>query len=371
MPDAFVILTFLIILSYFLMILAFTAGWSVKPRKTNPDESALTTVSVLIPCRNEAENILPLATALENQDYPSTSLEIIWIDDHSADQTSDLIREIRSPSCRHRLITLHSDTKGKKAALQAGMKAAKGEIILLTDADSRPGPEWVSAMVRFMLTTGTDLAAGPVVLSPANRWHEQLQKLEFMSLVASSAGAAGIGLPFMIQGPNIAIRASEYRDSVSQLDRRFLSGDDVFLLQAMKKKGNRKIRYNLDRRALVESKPAASLMKFLWQRHRWASKARGYTDPAMVGITITVFLANLTILVTCLAAVAGGMSWWLPAALFIVKSLADLSLLIRASGFFKSAGLLIWFLPVQILYPAYIVVTAIWAMTGQVRWKSA
>jgi cellulose synthase/poly-beta-1,6-N-acetylglucosamine synthase-like glycosyltransferase len=370
MPDLFLILAALVIFFYCSMIIAFTAGWKIHHGEILPDQTETPSVSILVPCRNEEDNILPLASALESLDYPRNKLEVIWIDDHSTDQTSDLIAKISPAGSIHRLVSFSGPEGGKKAALQAGMGSAKGEYILLTDADSRPGAGWVKSMIGFMQTTRADLAAGPVMLSPSNRWHEQVQKLEFMSLVASSAGAAGLNFPFMIQGPNICVRAEDYRQSVKELDNRFLSGDDVFLLQSMKSR-KKNIRFNLDRRAIVESKTASTLHSFLRQRQRWASKAKGYTDTAMVAVTLTVFIANLTVLASALLALAGLTSWLLPVALFAAKSTADLILLIRAAAFFKSGNLLFWFLPVQILYPLYIVGTAIWAMAGQVRWKQS
>jgi hypothetical protein len=173
----------------------------------------------------------------------------------------------------------------------------------------------------------------------------------------------------MVQGPNIGVRASDYRAMVNNLDNRFISGDDVFLLQAMKGIPGRKIRYVLSPEAIVESRPAASLAGFFRQRQRWASKAKGYSDPFLVLTTLVVFLANLSILISLVTALAGWSIWYLPLILLGIKSAADLPLLIRASRFFRCTRLLTWFLPVQIFYPVYIVIAAVWAMIGKVIWK--
>jgi cellulose synthase/poly-beta-1,6-N-acetylglucosamine synthase-like glycosyltransferase len=370
MPDLFLILTFLIIIAYFLMIIAFRIGWSAKPQNNISKGSACPTASILIPCRNEQDHIQSLASALENQEYPLNQLEIIWIDDHSTDQTAALISGLVNRNPIHRLVSLTGETTGKKNALQAGMNIANGEVVLLTDADSRPQPGWISSMTTFMEASGSTLVAGPVILGPANRWHQKIQKLEFLSLVASSAGAAGIGIPFMIQGPNICVRAEDYHEAVKELENRYLSGDDMFLLQSMKRR-NKRIRFNLNPEAMVESSPTPSLTSFLWQRQRWASKAKGYTDPVMISVTLLVFLANLAILAATVGACAGLIHWIIPAALFAIKTIADLALLIKAASFFESRPLLGWFLPVQLIYPVYIVFTGILAMAGRVRWKQS
>lgn len=369
MADPLSIVLLLIVSGYFILIGAFIIGWLRTPVRQYQAPVPTVRVSVLIPCRNEQEHIGELAKALEHQDYPKEFFEKIWIDDHSDDRTPDLLETMTTGSPANQLVRLTGPEGGKKAALKAGMLAATGELILLTDADSRPGPFWIRSMAGFFQNTNADLIAGPVVLNPALSWQEKIQKLEFLSLAASSAGAAGLGHPVMIQGPNIGVRASDYNTIVNNLDNRFVSGDDVFLLQSMKRIPGKTIRFNLDHHAIIESRPAGSLFAFLRQRQRWASKARGYTDPLMILTTVLVFLSNLAILISILAALFFAGSPILPLLLFLMKSLADFPLLLLATRFFRCTPLLLWFLPVQILYPFYIVFAAGWAMMGRVRWK--
>ncbi|OFY56810.1 MAG: hypothetical protein A2X22_11870 [Bacteroidetes bacterium GWF2_49_14] len=369
MTDPLSIVLLLIVSGYFILIGAFIIGWLRAPVRQYQAPFPAVRVSVLIPCRNEQENIGDLIKALERQEYPKEFHEVIWIDDHSDDGTRELLESLIAGNPATQLVRLMGPEGGKKAALKAGMQAATGELILLTDADSRPGPFWIRSMAGFFQNTNADLIAGPVVLSPALTWQEKIQKLEFLSLAASSAGAAGLGHPVMIQGPNIGVRASDYKLIVNDLDNRFVSGDDVFLLQSMKRIPGKTIRFNLDHSAIIESRPAGSLFASLRQRQRWASKARGYTDPLMILTTVLVFLSNLSILISILAALFFSGSPILPILLFLLKSLADFPLLLLATGFYQCKPLLIWFLPVQILYPFYIVFAAGWAMMGRVRWK--
>ncbi|MFH0760773.1 MAG: glycosyltransferase [Bacteroidota bacterium] len=369
MPDAFSIMVLVVVSVYFILIISFYAGWLRTRRYGLKPGNESVRVSILLPCHNERKNIAELSDALDRQDYPKNLCEVIWIDDHSDDGTGELLEKIVLSSPGNRLLHLSGQESGKKAGLKAGMECASGELILLTDADSRPGKNWIRTLASFYQETNTDLIAGPVILGPAATWQEKIQKLEFLSLVASSVGSAGIGRPVMLQGPNIGVKASDYKAMVIDLDNRFVSGDDVFLLQAMKRIPGRRIRYVISRDAIIESKPAASLIGFLKQRRRWASKAKGYTDPFLVLTTLVVFLANLSILISFIAAPAGWSMWYLPLILLGIKSAADLPLLIRASRFFRCTSLLIWFLPVQIFYPFYVVIAAVWAMAGKVRWK--
>jgi len=377
MPGIFTIQALAFLALYFILILSFLTGW-LRTKKYRPNRQSLSTrVSILIPCRNEADHIVALAEILNNQDYPSGLLEIIWIDDHSTDSTNLLLTTLTNHYNNYNNynnynsynLLLSSPLPGKKSALQSGMKAATGDLILLTDADSRPGKQWVSAMVGYFEQSGSDLIMGPVILDPANSAFSKIQKLEYLSLVASSIGSSGIHRPTMAQGPNIAVRASDYREIVNDLNNRFASGDDVFLLQSMKLKPGKKINYILCPDAIVRSKPAASVSGFFRQRSRWASKASGYRDPFLIFTTLIVFITNIEILAAIVAAALGIAPFSLILLLLGIKTLADLPLLLIATRFFGCPVLLWWFLPVQIFYPFYIAIAGLLSQIAPVRWK--
>ncbi|MFA5814597.1 MAG: glycosyltransferase [Bacteroidales bacterium] len=354
---------------YSILILAFFTGW-LRTKRYKPDQKpAAIHVSILIPCRNEAENIPELAALLMNQEYPDDQYEIIWIDDHSNDGTAAILDDlIRNQNNQH-LVILPGPVSGKKAALKAGMEMATGELILLTDADSRPGTRWVKTMAKFFEDTGKDLILGPVLLDPVHTRLDQIQKLEYLSLVASSVGAAGIGRPVMAQGPNIAVRATDYLTIVNNLDGRFASGDDVFLLQEMKKIQGKRIGYVLNPDATIRSKPADSISAFLLQRRRWASKATGYRDLFMIVTTLLVFIANLEILTALVFAVLGIVPFSLILILLGIKTIADFPVLCAATRFFRCTNILWWLLPILVLYPIYVIVAGILSQVAPIRWR--
>jgi hypothetical protein len=173
----------------------------------------------------------------------------------------------------------------------------------------------------------------------------------------------------MAQGPNIGVRASDYRTIVNDLDNRFISGDDVFLLQAMQRIPGKKIGYVLNPDAIIRSKPAKSLSAFLIQRRRWASKATGYRDLFMIVTTLLVFIANLEILASLVCALSGMVPFSFVLILLGIKIIADLPLLCTAMKFFRCPNLLVWLIPVQLLYPVYITVAGILSQIAPIRWK--
>jgi glycosyltransferase involved in cell wall biosynthesis len=98
-------------------------------------------VSVIIPARNAADVIPDCIKALQQQTCDRSALEIIVIDDGSSDTTPDVVKSAG--------ITLFSqENRGPAAARNAGVKTARGDIILFTDADCRPAADWVDQMME-------------------------------------------------------------------------------------------------------------------------------------------------------------------------------------------------------------------------------
>src|SRR5690606_15359868 len=100
--------------------------------------------SLVIPARNEEENIAQLLEAISRLEYPPNAYEVILIDDHSEDNTADVARRFEN-------VKVISSTPGatvafKKKAVETGIHAAQNEWILCTDADCIPPPGWMITM---------------------------------------------------------------------------------------------------------------------------------------------------------------------------------------------------------------------------------
>lgn len=117
-------------------------------------------LSLVIPLRNEAGNLPPLAEeidrALEEVDY---GWECLWVDDGSTDGGRDILRRLAAARPRHRWIALR-DNAGQSAALFAGFREARGTILATLDADGQNDPADIPALVRRVMTGEADMVNG-------------------------------------------------------------------------------------------------------------------------------------------------------------------------------------------------------------------
>ena len=93
-------------------------------------------VSIVIPAYNEGKNIIKTLSSLINLHYPKNRLEIIVINDGSKDNTGDLVKGFIAKSKRWDIRLISKKNEGKGAALNDGLRAAKGEFFVCLDADS-------------------------------------------------------------------------------------------------------------------------------------------------------------------------------------------------------------------------------------------
>ena len=117
-------------------------------------------ISIVIPIRNEAENIPPLAKELESiMDREFAEWECIWVDDGSSDGGLDILRKLASADSRHRYISFERNA-GQSAAFLAGFMEAKAPVIATIDGDGQNDPADIPALFRTVQSGAADMANG-------------------------------------------------------------------------------------------------------------------------------------------------------------------------------------------------------------------
>lgn len=325
-------------------------------------------VSVIIAARDEENNIRECLSCLVTQDYPQDKLEIIVVDDRSQDSTAEIIRSFPQVKL-YQIKEKSPQIAPKKYALDLGIRASRGEIILTTDADCRPGPKWVRTILRYF-EPGVGLVTGfsPLEIGRASPLRQMLA-LESLALASVAAGGIGLGWALTCTGRNLSYRRKAY-DEVGGLTTigRFVSGDDDLFLQLVNSKTKWEIRYAFDPKTVVPAKPPQSLKDLIHQRIRHASKGRYYPGGIKaLGLGIYFYnLALLGLLPLCLFNIVGFL-WFL--LFFLLKMTAELLLLSKGAKLFSRRRFLMILPLATFLHILFVVFFGVLGQLGRFRWK--
>ncbi len=348
-------LPLILLLPYLLLLLnLYEKLKSVRPFSAEKGQN--TFVSVVIACRNE-ENKLPwLLESLSLQDYNHELFEVIVVDDNSEDNTREVALNHKGLK---NLRVLVNRGKGKKKAIATGAANAAGELIVTTDADCSMGISWLTTIASFYHREDPDMIIGPVRLTGGKGFFINFQELEFLSLQGITAASAAAGNAVMCNGANLAFRKHLYLNTLDKLRFEINTGDDVFLLHAIKQEAGLKIRWLESDDATVTASSQPDISSFILQRRRWISKWRLYDDRMTIITGAFTFCAALVPLFLLAASVASA-SFLLPLLAFLfLKSVPDYLIISNTARRYGRSSLLRWFIPSQLVYPFYVM-----AVTG-------
>ncbi len=357
---------------YAAVISYFTYGWLKLKEEFEVDAKEKIKVSIIVPFRNEAENLEALMDCLMKQNYDLDNMEVVLVDDHSEDASCEMISNFIKDKNLHHFTLLRLDDEdgfSKKAALKKGIENSNGELIITTDADCTMGANWLSAIVSKYTKEKCQMISAPVCIEPEKSFFSKLQTLEFFSLIGCGAGAIAMNKAFLANGANLSFTRSLYKEVNGYANHiNYASGDDVFMLLQAKQKHS--VAFLKNREAIVYTKGAASLKAFFHQRIRWASKSSGYKDAAALLTAFSVFTMNAGILLLLGIGFLNSACYLFSSGLFLLKLAVDFVMFCSVARFNKLSILLWYYIPLQILYTIYIIVTAFLAMLIPFEWKS-
>lgn len=338
-------------LFYIVLIAVFYVGWSrINAFVPKGNETNLEPLSVIIPCRNEEKNIRALIACMAQQS--NQNFELILVNDHSTDMTRRFIQQAQQQYSKVKLIDAVGF--GKKNALREGIMESQHRFIVTTDADCLPSFHWLESLAAFQRKTNADLIICPVKLSGKESFFSYIQILEFTTLVASAAGAAGAGMPVLCNGANLVVKKQVWLNAQKDLKPNEQSGDDIFLLESVKKQKGI-IRFLKSESAFVTTKQADNLVQLIKQRRRWSAKSRFYTDWQLIATALIVFLVNLAILLLGVSAIDSQLSLFMLGAVFLTKYIVDSVFLSSVRKFFQLNNIWLYSFLLSIFYPFYIV----------------
>jgi len=360
--------------AYGWLILSCWQAWRKIPAINAPAGfRATTTITVIIPVRNEAGNIVALLQDLAAQVYPKQLLEVLVVDDHSEDTTVEQVQKfILTTHIAIKCIRLNNyvNLNGKKAAVQKGVELAQGELLVFTDGDCRLGPEWLHQFAYLYQTQQPYFISGPVGFHQTHSWFERMQLVEFAALVGVGGASIKLGKPNMCNGANLAYTKAIFKEAGGFAgNENIASGDDEFLLHKVSKLHPRRIAFLKNDKAIVYTSAHKSLTAFVSQRARWASKWKAYQSINVQLVALTVFLINLLLFASIVLLLLGQLAlpWFIAA--YVAKFAIDFIFLNRILKFLGRRRYLWYMLPLQFIYIPYVICTAAAGLLGRYRWK--
>jgi cellulose synthase/poly-beta-1,6-N-acetylglucosamine synthase-like glycosyltransferase len=369
-PDVYFFLLFILTFAYMILLLYLKKGLR---NKACINTDGLPDVSVIVSMHNEAFNAGSCLERLLSQNYPQEKLEIIAIDDRSVDDTGAIIRTYADRYTQIRLVSLNemtSDFAPKKQAIDQAIRLARGEIILLTDADGRPPQNWVRQMVScFKNKVGMVIGYAPYhTPPPGDKFIQRLLALEYLSQAAVAAASAGVDYPITCVGTNMAYRKKVF-EQIGGFGKfkKIHSGDDDLLLQQIREKTDWKIVYNNHKDSFVWNAPPVNWHKFYHQRLRYASK--GFLYPKKItAVLVSFYLLNLFFMLSPLFVFFDRIYLIAFLSAVMLKAVSEYNFMYRAAVFLSDQRYLYLFPVAFFLHIPYVLIFGFLAQIKSFEW---
>lgn len=356
----FWLLIIVISIIYLFIIIWFTIGWS-KIKHYYPQKKQFNTkVTVIVPYYNEEKNIEQCLKQLCQQQIQTTEYKIIAINDNSTDNSENIVKKLSETY--KQVIPLTNKQKGKKQAISQAVSTTTHELIITTDADCAYTKNWITNIVGYWEQYQPKMIIAPVVLTIQKGLLNKFQYLEFNSLIMATGGACGIKHPIMCNGANLAFCRETYLSLSDPHNKKYVSGDDMFLMHNIKKKYPEEIHFLKSYDATVKTKATNKTKDFFKQRHRWVSKSGGYTDGDTKFTATIVFLNSLLFIIGIVLSIFYKQYIYPLLFLFLTKTLIDYLFFFTTNSFFNHKKYLYLVPLFEIFYSLYVCTISIYSI---------
>lgn len=284
----------------------YLAGVLRQHKQKNIDKaeyrSDLPAVSIIIAAKNEEDNLRRYLPLILEQDYPE--FEVIVVNDASSDETETLCDQYKKMYPNFNCTFVPEGTKNistKKLALTLGIKAAKYDYLLFTDADCHPqGNTWIRSMVRNF-TPGVDLVLGYGAYEEEKGLLNHLITYDTLFIGLQYMGMALAGKPYMGVGRNLAYRKEHFFNQQGFTSHlKLLSGDDDLMVNKSSNKNNTRVETSPE--GMTWSIPKKNFRQWFYQKvrhlsvsghYKTSSKLQVSSEPVARGIFYLAFILSV------------------------------------------------------------------------------
>jgi len=354
----------LIILCYALLLAAMLFGVQKVPELAI-DKKQTKAFSIIIPFKDEAENIPILLESFRLLNYPKNKYEILMVDDQSTDNSVKIIKKYSDLPIQV-LSSKNRTGSPKKEALLLGIQQAKFNWIITTDADCKIPDNWLNAYDSSLRKTTVKMILGPVKFFESNAFLSQFQQIEFLSLQAMTIGSLGLKKPFLSNGANFGFeKQAFFAVDAYKGNTELASGDDVFLLEKFHQKYPEQIYFLKTKEAIVQTKTQKDIKNLIQQKIRWGGKTLHYQSflPKFVGLL--VLFSNFLILIGFFLVFFEIKYIWF----ILLKLLTDAFYIKKINKMYRAHLHPINFLATFIFYPFWLIMISIFSLKGEFQWK--
>ena len=386
-----ILITLIVFLLYLVLIIYYRFAFTSVPQFQIPNLPAgrqvpnipSTKITVIIPARNEQNNVEYCLQSITEQSYPKELYEVIIVDDHSQDNTAEIVKRFADRNVK--LITLQDHVTSplnsyKKKAIEIAMAQATGTLVVTTDADCYLPARWLETIAVFYEEKKPAFIAGPVTIDCGWKFIEIFQSLDFMTLQGITAAVVHKKQMTMCNGANMAYEREAFyaAGGFAGIDN-IASGDDMLLMHKIYKLYPERVMFLKSKEAIVKTMPVRTVKEFFQQRIRWASKADKYDDKRILPVLVLVYIFNCLMLALPLIAVFNNAQYsifnaqcsifklWL--LLLILKIAAELFFLFPVAIFFGKKNMLCFFPLMQPFHIMYTVIAGWLGKFGKYTWK--
>jgi len=345
----------IIILYFFIVVVAIQLSYYLgifgkfsfaKEQKTTPKRLS---VSVIVCAKNEEENVVNFIPLLAEQNYPD--FEIVLIDDASSDGTLDIFEDFEKQYPNIRLVKVQNNEAfwgNKKYALTLGIKSAKNDYLLFTDADCYPtSKEWITAMSSQFTMQKTIVLGYGGYEKIAKSFLNKLIRFETLLTAIQYFSWAKAGLPYMGVGRNLAYKKDEFFNVNGFINHiQVRSGDDDLFINEAATAKNTTIAYAPE--SFTYSKPKTKYKDWITQKRRHIATANHYNivDKLQLGL---FYSSQLLFILLPIILLSFQFRWILVLSLIAVRYIAVWIVIGFSAAKLKEDDLKYWFPIVELV----------------------
>ncbi|AUS04409.1 glycosyltransferase [Pseudotamlana carrageenivorans] len=300
-------------------------------------------VSVIICAKNEAENLKTFLPSICEQDYPN--FEIVLINDDSTDDTLDVIEAFANQYSNIKIVNVKNIEAfwgNKKYALTLGIKAAKNEYLLFTDADCKPmSSHWISEMCSHFTKEKSVVLGYGGYSKIKNSFLNKLIRYETLVTAVNYFSFALSGMPYMGVGRNLAYTKAEFFNANGFINHiKVRSGDDDLFVNQVATAKNTACTFSEN--SFTTSLPKKTYKAWYLQKRRHVSTAQHY-KPLHKFLLALLYISNLLFWVLAVVLFVAQIKWQIILGAFVLRLSLQYLILGMASKKLKESDLILIF----------------------------